>query len=128
MAVQISRRIHPEMPKKAVIRGGEEEIGTGVSSTGRTEGMSDRGGAHHAGSRSHAHKHTAEVGGFECGGLYQGQECDPCGLAFLEAREELRGPEPLGVRVLRGHGGSGYRGHPALHPKSGRRRSKNGPT
>jgi hypothetical protein len=34
MAVQISRRIHPEMPKKAALWGGEEKIGAGVSSTG----------------------------------------------------------------------------------------------
>jgi len=104
MAVQISRRIHPEMPKKTVIWGSEKEIGAGVSNTGGTEGMPDRGGAHHAGSRSHAHKHTAEVGGIECSGVYQGQECDPCSPAFLEANEELRGPEPLGAWVLRRHG------------------------
>ena len=71
MAVQISRRIHPEVPKKTVIRGGEEEIGVGVSSTGGTEGVSGGGGAYHAGSCPHAHKHSAEVGGIERDGLHQ---------------------------------------------------------
>jgi len=104
MAVQISRRIHPEVPKKKVIRGGEEAIGAGVSNTGGTEGVPDRGGAHHAGSRPHAHKHTAEIGCIECSGVYQRQECNPCSPAFLEANEKLRRPEPLGARVLRGHG------------------------
>ena len=104
MAVQISRRIHPEVPKKKVIRGGEEEIRAGVSNTGGTEGVPDRGGTHHGGSRSHAHKHSAEVGGIERGGVYPGQACDPRGPAVLEVREELRRAKPLGARILRGHG------------------------
>ena len=72
MAVQISRRIRSEVPEKGALRGGEAKIGTGVSNTGRTEGVPDRGGAYHGGSRPHAHKYSAEVGGFERDGVYQG--------------------------------------------------------
>ena len=80
------------MPTEGALRGGETEIGAGASSIGRTERMRDREGARHAGSCPHAHKYPAEVGGVECGGLHQRQECDPYGPAFLEARKELRGP------------------------------------
>ena len=97
MAVQISRRIYPEVSKKDSLWGGEEKIRASVSNAGGTEGVSDRGGAHYARSRSHAYKHSAEVCGFKCGGLHQGQECNPCSPAFLEEGEELCGPESLGA-------------------------------
>ncbi len=117
MAVQISRSFHSEVPTKGAFWGGAEDLGNGVSAVGRTQRVSGRRGAHHARSRPHAHKHPAEAGGIKRGGVYQRQECDPRGPAFFEKGEELRRPEFMGARVLRGHSRPRYGGYPAVYPK-----------
>src|SRR5258708_19796603 len=52
--------------------------------------MLDRRRACHAGSRAHVDQCAAEIGGIECGGIHQGQECDSRGEALFEARAKLR--------------------------------------
>jgi hypothetical protein len=44
---------------------------------------------------------AAEIGGIECGGIHQGQECNSRGEALFEARAKLRWAADLGPRFLR---------------------------
>ena len=119
MAVQISRRIYPEISKEEALRSGEEAPWRGVSSACAPEGVLDGGGAHHARSRSHADQRAAEAGGLERGWVDQRQKRDSRGEAFPKTGAQLCRPTPLGTRVLRGHGGKEYGNDPQVHPRTG---------
>ena len=90
----------------------------------RLQGVLDRGGAHHGGSRAYVVERAAEALGVERGGIHERKERDPYRTAFPEAGEELRGPGILGTRLLRGHGRPGHGTHPAIHRRTREGRSK----
>ncbi len=51
--------------------------------------------------------------------VHQGQERHPLGAVVRRAPAEFRGPEFLGARVFRVHGGPRRGGDPELHPEPG---------
>ena len=52
--------------------------------------------------------------------LHQGQERDPSGPGLWRAQAQLRGAAFLGQRLLRQHGRTGRRSHPALAKRNAR--------
>lgn len=97
-SVQTSRSIHSEMPSEDVVRSGAQRVGKGVSAISRTEGMLNRRRANHARSRSYIDQRTAEIGGFERGGVYQGEERDSCGAALLKRERNSAGTKPKSIQ------------------------------
>src|SRR5690242_10474665 len=84
----------PKYRKKKLYGASEEAPWRGVSPAGAAEGLLDRGGAHHAGSRSHADQRAAEAGGVERGWVPQRQKRDSRGEAFPKTGAQLRRPTP----------------------------------
>jgi hypothetical protein len=61
--VQVPRRVYSEVSQEAAFRQDKTASGPSVSRSGATEGVSDRGGAFDAGSRSYVDLDTSQIFG-----------------------------------------------------------------
>ena len=128
MAVQIPHRIDPEVSASNALWAHTRTTGGDIPRVGAAQGVLDRGRAHYVGPCAHAVERAAKDRGVERSGLHQRKERDPYCAALYEAREELRRAGILGTRVVRRHGGAGYRDDQAVYRRPGKRGPKARPT
>lgn len=124
MAVQIPHRVYPEISPENALRGNQGASRGNIPHAGTSQGVLDRGGAHHARPRAYAAERASEAGGVQCRGLHQRQECNPRCTALPEARKKLRGQSLLGARLFRGYGRPRHGTDPAIHRRAGEGRSE----
>ena len=128
MAMQIPRRIYPEISSQDALRGGAQRAWAGVPPVGRAERVCDRGRTCPARSRAYVDQCSTEAGRFQRGGLSEGKECDPRSTACIEEAAQLRGTASVGEGLLRGYGRPGHGKNPTLYPGTGGRGQAVGPT
>ena len=120
--MQISCRVHTEVPEEGVVSSNSAGIGGGVPGFGGTVGMQSGRGAPDARSRAYVVVGAAEIFGVERDGIHQGQERDPYRAGICGATEELRRSAFLGAGFLGVDGGQERGCRTSVYPEPGKGR------
>src|SRR6516162_135637 len=103
MGVQISRRVHSQVPQEDVVYRAATAFGGCVPKAGGAEGKQGRGGSSSTRSRAHVDLDPTEIRSVAGDRVYQGKERDTLGSRVRREEAELRRTALLGERVLRLH-------------------------
>src|SRR5262249_8987990 len=98
--LQVPRRVYAEVPQETAVREDQAAPGSGISRSGATEGVPDRGGPLDARSCSYADIDTSEVFGGADHRIYEGEEFDMDRAECRTPDAEFSRPQVLGARIL----------------------------
>jgi len=126
--MQISHRVHTEMPEESAVWADPEGVGGGLSRPGPAEGKRDPRGAPADRSCAYVDLDPAEVFGGAGDGVHEGQDGDSHSSGLGGEKKELCGAAVLGEGLLGVDGGPRRRSGAPIHPRAREGRPTPGPT
>ena len=116
--MQISRRVHPEVPKESALWADTQRVGGSDTGVGPAEGVPSGGGAPDGRPRAYDDIDTAEVFSGAGDGVHQRQDGDPYCEGVRGSEALFRGAAILGTRLLGLDGRPGRSGSAPIHPRA----------
>ena len=126
--MQISHRVHSEVPEEDIVWADPAGVGGGLSRPGPAKGKRDPRGAPDDRSCAYVDLDPAEVFGGAGDGVHEGQDGDPHRSGVGGEKKELCGAAVLGEGLLGVDGGPGRRRGAPLYSEARERRPAFGPT
>ena len=97
---QVPRRVYAEVPQETAVRQDKAALGSGVSRSGATEGVPDRGRTFDAGSRPYVDIDTSQIFGGADHLIHEREEFDMDRPECRTEDAEFSRPQILGAWIL----------------------------